>query len=114
MFLRATTRKKDGKEHRYWSIVENRRFSEGRVLQRHVLYLGEINASQKKIMASVADGNAIQRLLDHLGEPIQAPHIAPGRGPPWQKDFEPCQSTDLSVGGRTDITSLFHNRFNLF
>jgi transposase len=47
MFLRATTRKKDGKEHRYWSIVENRRLSDGRVLQRHVLYLGEINALQE-------------------------------------------------------------------
>ena len=47
MFLRATSRKKDGKEHRYWSIVENRRLSDGRVLQRHVLYLGEINASQE-------------------------------------------------------------------
>ncbi|MGH8525674.1 MAG: hypothetical protein ACREXY_16160 [Gammaproteobacteria bacterium] len=32
MFLRATIRKKDGKEHRYWSIVENKRLSGGRVL----------------------------------------------------------------------------------
>lgn len=47
MFLRATTRKKDGKEHRYFSIVENRRVRGGRVLQRHVLYLGEINSSQE-------------------------------------------------------------------
>jgi transposase len=47
MFLRATTRKKDGKEHRYFSVVENRRVSGGRVLQRHVLYLGEINCSQE-------------------------------------------------------------------
>lgn len=47
MFLRATTRKKDGKEHRYWSVVENRRVGAGRVLQRHVLYLGEINSSQE-------------------------------------------------------------------
>jgi len=47
MFLRATTRKKDGKEHRYFSVVENRRLSAGRVLQRHVLYLGEINSSQE-------------------------------------------------------------------
>ena len=47
MFLRATTRKKDGKEHRYFSIVENKRLSAGRVLQRHVLYLGEINSSQE-------------------------------------------------------------------
>lgn len=48
MFLRATTRKKDGKEHRYWSVVENRRLPGGRVLQRHVLYLGEINSSQER------------------------------------------------------------------
>lgn len=48
MFLRATPRKKDGKVHRYWSIVENRRLAGGRVLQRHVLYLGEINSSQER------------------------------------------------------------------
>lgn len=48
MFLRATTRKKDGKVHRYWSIVENRRLADGRVAQRHLLYLGEINSSQER------------------------------------------------------------------
>ena len=48
MFLRASTRKKDGKTHRYWSVVENRRLADGRVLQRHVLYLGEINDSQAR------------------------------------------------------------------
>jgi hypothetical protein len=47
MFLRAKTRKKDGKLHRYWSVVESRRTSDDRVLQRQVLYLGEINDSQK-------------------------------------------------------------------
>ena len=47
MFLRCTRRVKDGKEHRYWSIVENRRGSSRRVVQRQVLYLGEINDSQK-------------------------------------------------------------------
>ena len=47
MFLRATVRKKDGKEHRYWSVVESRRVARGRVVQRHVLYLGEINSSQE-------------------------------------------------------------------
>lgn len=47
MFLRSTTRKKDGKEHRYWSVVENRRVSGGGTIQRHVLYLGEINDSQQ-------------------------------------------------------------------
>jgi DDE family transposase len=48
MFLRAHSRLKDGKEHRYWSIVENHRSAEGRVVQRQVLYLGELNDSQKQ------------------------------------------------------------------
>ena len=48
MFLRMTRRIKDGKEHRYWSVVENHRVSDKRVVQRHVLYLGEINDSQKE------------------------------------------------------------------
>ncbi len=46
MFLRSKTRRKDGKEHRCWSIVENRRVRGNRVVQRQVLYLGEINDSQ--------------------------------------------------------------------
>lgn len=46
MFLRATTRIKDGKEHRYWSIVENRRVDKRRTVQKTVLYLGELNDSQ--------------------------------------------------------------------
>jgi hypothetical protein len=64
MFLRATTRKKDGKEHRYWSVVENKRVSAGRVLQRHVLYLGEINSSQEL---------AWRRSIEVLDEETQAP-----------------------------------------
>lgn len=48
MFLRMTRRIKDGKEHRYWSIVENHRITGGRVVQKHVLYLGEINDSQRE------------------------------------------------------------------
>jgi len=47
MFLRCSTRKKDSKEHHYFSIVENKRVAGGRVVQRHVLYLGEINTSQE-------------------------------------------------------------------
>lgn len=46
MFLKCSTRKKDGKEHRSWSIVESRRVGRW-VVQRHVLYLGEINDSQR-------------------------------------------------------------------
>lgn len=46
MFLRAKSRLKDGKVHRYWSIVENRRTRGNRIVQRQVLYLGEINDNQ--------------------------------------------------------------------
>src|SRR5437016_1972822 len=48
MFLRSTYRKKDGKEHEYFSIVENRRVAAGKIVQRHVLYLGEINSTQQE------------------------------------------------------------------
>ena len=48
MFLRCSRRVKDGKVHEYWNLVENRRLSDGRVAQRQVLYLGEINASQRE------------------------------------------------------------------
>ena len=47
MFLRCHRRKKDGKEHRYYSVEESRRVQSGRVVQRRVLYLGEINDSQQ-------------------------------------------------------------------
>ncbi len=47
MFLRSTNRKKDGKDHRYFSVVENRRLSSGKTVQRTVVYLGEINDSQE-------------------------------------------------------------------
>ena len=67
MFLRATIRKKDGKEHRYWSLVESKRVSGGRVVQQHVLYLGEINSSQelawRKSIEVLEDGTDRPRTL---------------------------------------------------
>lgn len=47
MFLRCHSRKKNGKQHRYWSVVESRRTRGGGIAQRQVLYLGEINDSQQ-------------------------------------------------------------------
>lgn len=47
MFLRQNKRKKNGKTHRYFSVVENRRTGGGGTTQRQVLYLGEINDSQQ-------------------------------------------------------------------
>ena len=65
MFLRYCTRKKNGKEHRYWSLVENKRLSDGRVAQRHVLYLGEINSSQE-----TAWRKSIEVLSDESPTPV--------------------------------------------
>jgi Transposase DDE domain len=55
MYLRSTRRLKDGKEHRYWSIVESKRCAGGKVVQRPVLYLGEINDSQRESWCRVID-----------------------------------------------------------
>jgi transposase len=72
MFLRHTKRKKDGKEHRYWSIVENRRVGGDRVVQRPLLYLGEINDSQelawRKSIAVLEEGAAAPRPLSLFPE----------------------------------------------
>src|SRR5258708_3677289 len=47
MFLRSNRRIKDGKPHRYYTVVESRRLQSGKVAQRQVLDLGEINDSQQ-------------------------------------------------------------------
>jgi len=64
MFLRKIQRKKDGKTHDYWSVVENKRVAGGRVVQRHVLYLGEINSSQAAVWRK-----AIEVFDDDAGHP---------------------------------------------
>jgi transposase len=67
MFLRAKIRRKDGKEHRSWSVVENQRVGGGRVVQRHVLYLGEINDTQalawRRSIEVLEEGTAQPRTL---------------------------------------------------
>jgi hypothetical protein len=55
MFLRFSRRIKNGKAHRYWSIVENKRCAGGRVVQRPVLYLGELNDSQHEAWCRVVE-----------------------------------------------------------
>ena len=66
MYLRSKKRFKDGKEHRYWSIVESRRHN-GRVVQRQVLYLGEINDSQQAAWC---------KSIEVLGEDSSATQVA--------------------------------------
>ena len=55
MYLRCNRRLKDGKEHRYWNIVESKRCAGGKVVQRNVLYLGEINDSQRAAWCQVIE-----------------------------------------------------------
>jgi transposase len=55
MYLRCNRRTKDGKEHCYWNIVESKRCAGGRVIQRQVLYLGEINDSQREAWCRVIE-----------------------------------------------------------
>src|SRR5215468_3101145 len=72
MFLRCRVRRKDGKQHRSWSVVENTRVAGGRVVQRHVLYLGEINDSQelasRRSIEVLEDGAAPPRALSMFPE----------------------------------------------
>ena len=77
MFLRPTKRIKDGKVHQYWSIVENRRIAYNRVIQQTVLYLGEINDSQKESWT-----RAIDVFDEDRGCIEQLQLFAPGRSLP--------------------------------
>ena len=66
MFLRHNKRIKDGKTHRYWSVVENRRIAGGRSVQKTLLYLGEINdsehASWTRAIAAIHHNNQTQQI----------------------------------------------------
>jgi hypothetical protein len=72
MFLRCKVRRKDGKQHRYWSVVENTRVAGGRVAQRHVLYPGEINDTQelawRRSISVLEDGTVQPRTLSLFPE----------------------------------------------
>ena len=72
MFLRSKQRRKNGKVHRTWSIVENRRVRGNRVVQRQVLYLGEINdgqqAARRRTIAAFEPGSGRSRQLALFAE----------------------------------------------
>lgn len=76
MFLRSTRRKKNGKTHTYWNIVENKRLGDGRVVQRQVLYLGEITSSQanawRKAIEVIDEDAGTARMLTLFAEDAQA------------------------------------------
>lgn len=80
MFLRARTRNKDGKQHRYWSVVESRRVRGGGVVQRQLLHLGELNDSQRAgwvrtIETLATDHEPARQLALFAGEQEQLPEL---------------------------------------
>jgi hypothetical protein len=52
-FCAVSTATKDGKDHRYFNIVENHRLASNKTVQRTVLYLGEINDQQQAAWRAV-------------------------------------------------------------
>lgn len=60
-FLHCHRRFKNGKDHCYWSIAEKVRLGRSRWVQRHILYLGEINDSQREAWTKVVDVFDTQR-----------------------------------------------------
>lgn len=72
MFLRPTQRTKNGKTHTYWNVVENKRLDGGKVVQRQVLYLGEIDSAQvsawRKAIEVVIDDTGASRPLSLFPE----------------------------------------------
>lgn len=83
MRLKCHTRFKDGKEHRYWSIVESVRCGRERVVQRHILYLGELNDSQREGWTrclQAVDGDGRTRQLAIFPADRDIPEHAQGFG----------------------------------
>lgn len=77
MFLKCSERRKDGKVHRSWSVVESHRYAGGKIAQRHVLYLGEINDSQR-----LAWERSLAVFDEPSGETLQLALFPSDRTPP--------------------------------
>ena len=84
MYLRCNRRFKDGKEHRYWNIVESKRCAGGKVVQRQVLYLGEVNDIQREAWCRVIEAfdeqSQQRRQLALFPAPGEVPEYARGYG----------------------------------
>src|ERR1700683_2512069 len=82
MFLRSHGRKKDGKDHTYWSLVETVRTPDG-PRQKTLCYLGELNScAQARWLTTVEvfneQGEAQQLKLfpSHVAPPPDDPQVA--------------------------------------
>ncbi len=78
MYIREKSRYKDGVHYRYFSIMESIRLSPTRTVQRQVLYLGEINNSQKAAWTraiEVITGEAESRQVALFPDDREAPEL---------------------------------------
>ena len=83
MYLRHTTRKKDGKVHRYWSLVRSVRVGR-RVIQQTVAHLGEIDergriearALARHLIGAPEQAQLFDDGSDHLTVPVRLKGIA--------------------------------------
>lgn len=91
MYLKYCRRKKDGKAHRCWSIVESRRASSGRVAQRQVLYLGEINDSKREAWRKTIEA------LEHGGRQAKQMALFPADAPVGDQSVVQVQLDKLSL-----------------
>ena len=90
MFLRCHLRKKDGKQHRYCSVEESRRWQSGRVVQRRVLYLGEINDRRVsglaqdagRVRRTAAAGDDAESVFGRSASSSRCPRYDPGQTEP--------------------------------
>lgn len=91
MFLRSRIRKKNGKAHRYFSVVENQRVHGGRVVQRQVLHLGELNDAQHAGWV-----RAVEALNGETGEARQLALFPDDREAPEELE---CESVQVRIAG---------------
>jgi transposase len=82
MFLRSHGRKKDGKDHTYWSLVETVRTADG-PRQKTLCYLGELNSSaQARWLTSVevfneqGETQQLKLFPSHVEPPPDDPQVA--------------------------------------
>src|SRR5260370_20456996 len=82
MFLRPHSRKKDGKEHTYWSVVETVRTPDG-PRQKTLCYLGELNSSAQvrwlttvEVFNEQGDAQQLKLFPSHVAPPADDPQVA--------------------------------------
>jgi transposase len=82
MFLRVNRRRKDGKEHTYWSLVETVRTAVG-PRQRTLCYLGELNGSAHarwlktiEVFNEHGESNQLRLFPSEIEPPENDPHVA--------------------------------------